>query len=427
MKLSIITPVHKTSAPYLEAAHFSLMTQELRGVEWEWIICPNNGGEVISPIANDGRVKIFPISDDEIEKYNSIGRLKAYACSKATGDVLIELDADDILTPDALLEIYKAFEDPEIMFAYSNSAAFQSETWEPKNVYSEYYGWKSRPFTYDGHDLVEMIAWPPAAQSIRRIEWAPNHVRCWRKSAYDALGGHDPEIKAGDDHDLVCRTYIKYGSKGMKHIDKCLYIYRVHETNSCVIYNDDVQVQTDQNYLKYSRQMANVWADDNKLTKLNLGGRINQIPGYTSVDLFDADEIMDLDEDWPIPDNSVGVIQASHIFEHLKDPVHTMNEAYRVLAPGGWLFIDVPSTDGRGAFQDPTHVSFWNQNSIWYYTNRDFARFIQPKYKGRFQVSRVVTWFPGDHEREHDIPTVQADLICLKGDYARRPAGEILI
>ena len=104
-----------------------------------------------------------------------------------------------------------------------------------------------------------------------------------------------------------------------------------------------------------------------------------------------------------------------------------MNEAYRVLAPGGWLFIDVPSTDGRGAFQDPGHVSFWNENSFWYYTNRDFARFIQPKYKGRFQASRVITWYPTEFEKQNDIPIVQADLIDLKPPYSDRFVGEILI
>jgi hypothetical protein len=103
-----------------------------------------------------------------------------------------------------------------------------------------------------------------------------------------------------------------------------------------------------------------------------------------------------------------------------------MNEAFRVLAPGGWLLIEVPSTDGRGAFQDPTHVSFWNENSIWYYTNRNFSRFI-PSFKGRFQNSRTVTYFPSEFERVHNMAVVQSDLIALKGDYAKRPVGEVLI
>ncbi len=38
--------------------------------------------------------------------------------------------------------------------------------------------------------------------------------------------------------------------------------------------------------------------------------------------------------------------------------------------------ILVPSTDGRGAFQDPTHVSFWNINSFMYYSI-EFPSYLQ--------------------------------------------------
>jgi len=45
-----------------------------------------------------------------------------------------------------------------------------------------------------------------------------------------------------------------------------------------------------------------------------------------------------------------------------------MRETHRCLSPQGWLLSQTLSTDRRGAFQDPTHVSFWNSNSFWYYT-----------------------------------------------------------
>jgi hypothetical protein len=44
-----------------------------------------------------------------------------------------------------------------------------------------------------------------------------------------------------------------------------------------------------------------------------------------------------------------------------------MNETHRVLVPGGRLDLFVPTTDGRGAFQDPTHVSFWTPNDLFYF------------------------------------------------------------
>jgi len=422
--LSIITPVHSKAAPFLRDTYESLKAQTVS--DWEWVTVLNSGGAIPDDIASDARVKVFALDDDDpTGEHNRIGRLKGFACSKAEGEILVELDADDLLVPTALEEIALAFSDPTVAMVYSNSADFKDGTWEA-STYSEYYGWRSRPFFHGQHELKETIAWPASPQMMRYVFWAPNHVRAWRAGAYRTVGGHDESIKTGDDHDLCCRFYIAYGAQGVKHIDKCLYLYRLHDSNSCVVNNADVQEQTKQNYLKHSRAMIVRWAKDQGTAMLDLGGRLNAWEGFTTVDLMDADVVTDLNDRWPFEDNSVGVIRASHIMEHLKDPVHAMNEAFRVLAPGGWLLIEVPSTDGRGAFQDPTHVSFWNENSIWYYTKKEFARFI-PKFEGRFQNSRTVTYFPSDFEREHNIPVVQADLIAVKGDYSLRPVGEVLM
>jgi len=366
----------------------------------------------------DSRVSSIIAKKDD----SRIGLLKALGCKSGSGDILVELDADDMLTPDALESLTETFSDPSVAMAYSNSASF-NEKWESESVYSEYYGWKRRPFFWKGHELIEMIAFPCNAEMMRRIEWAPNHVRAWRRAAYEKLGGHKPDLKVGDDHDLCCRFFIEYGPKAIRHIDKCLYLYRTHESNTCVVDNAAIQVQTDKNYLEYSRRLAVRQAKDDGLDIIDLGGRLNAWEGFKTVDLMDADVIADLNNDWPFADNSVGVIRASHVLEHLISPIHAMNEAHRVLAPGGWLLVDVPSTDGRGAFQDPAHATFWNANSFWYYTDRDYARFI-PSYIGRFQASRIVTWFPTEFEKQHNIPIVQADLIALKG---QRQAGEMKI
>jgi len=422
--ISIITPVHKLSQPYLTDAYNSLQTQTF--TDWEWIILKNGGGTVPKTIKTNKKVNVFSIKDDDpTGKHNNIGRLKKYAASKIKGEIIVELDADDILLPTALEKINSAFQNPKIAMVYSNDAEFKDKTWE-SSAYSNYWGWRHRSFFHQGHELKEMIAWKPGPHMMRRIEWAPNHVRAWRTTAYNAIGGHNEKLKTGDDHEFNCRFYIEYGAQGLKHIDECLYLYRVHDGNSCRLYNNDVQSQTLQNYLKFSRALAVRWAKDKNLRLVDLGGRLNAWKDFETVDLFDADIITDLEKPFPFEDNSVGIIRASHVFEHLHDPVHTMNEAYRILAPGGWLFIEVPSTDGRGAFQDPNHVSFWNENSIWYYINRDYARYI-PKYKGRFQNSRTITYFPTDFEKEHNIPIVQSDLICLKDPYDKRPVGEILI
>ena len=102
---------------------------------------------------------------------------------------------------------------------------------------------------------------------------------------------------------------------------------------------------------------------------LNLGCSDRHLPGYVNVDIVPpADELADLRQRWPWPDSSIAEIKAFDIIEHLPDKIHTMNELWRVLAPGGTVEIEVPTTEGRGADQDPQHCSYWNRNSFFYYT-----------------------------------------------------------
>ena len=130
--------------------------------------------------------------------------------------------------------------------------------------------------------------------------------------------------------------------------------------------------------------------------KLNLGCSDEQVHGYLNVDRWTppwatADNFLkvDLEKDWPWEDSSIQYIQAHDVIEHLADKMHTMNEIHRVLKPGGRVEIIVPTTEGRGAWQDPTHVSYWNRNSFLYWTEGDlhYERF-KAAYgmKGCFKV-----------------------------------------
>jgi len=58
-------------------------------------------------------------------------------------------------------------------------------------------------------------------------------------------------------------------------------------------------------------------------------------------------------------------------------------------------------------------VSFFNENSFWYYTDREFARRV-PQITCRFQVSRLVTYYPDAWHEQHEVPYVCANLIAVK-------------
>lgn len=407
MLLSIFTPHWAGTNPFLEDLYETILGQTYQ--DWEWVIVANNGGIVPAKIRTDSRVIVlnYPQSGD------SIGALKSFACGKCTGDVLVEVDADDLLTTDCLEELCRAFTDPEVCFAYSNSAQFKNHTWE-SYCYSSYWGWNHRPFHYRGHTLTEMISFPPCPQAMRAVYWSPNHVRAWRSIAYRALGGHSSDMAVIDDYDLLCRTYLYEGK--MHHIDKCLYLYRVHEAQTTRTKNAIIQEKNGRVYEKYIRTMVETWARRNNLALIDLGAAHGKPEGYIGLDLERSDIRCDLTKGIPLDDNSVGIIRACDFVEHIWDAVSLMNEIHRVLVPGGWAFIDVPSTDGRGAFQDPTHVSFWNQNSFWYYTDPTYAKYV-PRITARFQASRVTTWFPSAWHKENAIPYVSAQLLALKPGY----------
>lgn len=413
MTISVFTPVHKNDPDILNELYKSLVAQTRQPDEW--VILFNGEAKNSQIQARENWIKIF-----KSDVTANIGFLKASCCEYATGDILVEVDWDDQLTPNALEEIEFAFEAPEIVFFYSNCVEYKPDG--TSNIYSAQYGWKTRPFGPNA-EWSQLVAFPNTAQYMRRIEWAPNHIRAFRKTAYDQIGGYDKTLAVGDDHDLICRFYISFGQSGFYHFDGCLYWYRIHDGNTCngQNRNSEIQRQVDANYCRHSEAMYIRWAKDNDLMRIDLGGRIGCPPDYLSVDLHSADIIEDLNRPWEeFEDNSVGVIRAYHILEHLDDPIHFFNEAYRVLAPGGFLLIEVPSVNGMGAFGDPTHKKFFNLLTFEYFTNQRFARFIQPQYEGRFQKARVVEYWWTDPK----IPVISAQLIALKGWYDERWCGE---
>lgn len=416
MKISIFTATHNP--------HFLLETyRSIKHQPYdEWVIYPNHGIEISdipTEIRNDSRTKIVANSIMD-GLYGNIGAIKQFVCSKCSGDILVELDHDDLLVNNAISRIANAFRNPDVVFVYSNSAEFDHPGYSPR-MYDMSYGWEYRDFYWDGKLFKEAISPELTPYHASLILWAPNHVRAFRRTAYEAVGGHNPNLSICDDQDLMCRLYFQ---GKWKHIDECCYLYRVHGENSWLQRNADIQTEMYKIQKHYVRSMAEDWAVKNALPMIDLGGRFNSPAGYLAVDIKGGDIVTDLNKRWPLEDSSVGIVRAFDIIEHLPDKTHTMSEIHRVLVPGGCAFIEVPSTDGRGAWQDPTHQSFWNENSFLYYTSQDQAQYIDNN-SIRFLPIVSETYFPNDWCQQKNIPYVRADLLCLKDGY--QPMGLINI
>jgi predicted SAM-dependent methyltransferase len=124
--------------------------------------------------------------------------------------------------------------------------------------------------------------------------------------------------------------------------------------------------------------------------KLNLGSGRRKLDGFVNVDKnpsMSPDLVHDVEVGLPFQDNVFDEVRAHDFLEHIHPDkvIFVMEEIWRVLRPNGVLDHFTPSTCGLGAFQDPTHRSFWNRNSWFYYCDDAYRALynIAAKFEGR--------------------------------------------
>ena len=208
--VTVFTPAYNTGARIHRP--FQSLREQIY-TNWEWIIVDDSddGGQtfkLLSNLANkDHRIQVFK----PWEHSGIIGKIKHWACSLGKGHILVELDHDDELTDYALDYVVKGFREfPEAGFLYTDCA----EIYENGANLTYRKGWA---FGYGSYTDVEYKgrlyksgnAGNINAKTIRHIISAPNHIRAWRKSFYESIGGHNKELHVADDYEIIVRTFLQ--------------------------------------------------------------------------------------------------------------------------------------------------------------------------------------------------------------------------
>lgn len=401
MLLSVFTPSHDTK--HLKETYDSLSMQQ--HTEWEWIIGLN--GEAKLPndecFHKDKRVKPFNLRTTKAD----IGALKYTCCQRAIGEVLVELDHDDLLWPDVMTHIVKAIEDGAD-FVFSDAASYDEEKNRPV-WYNLQHGWETYAVKLYGKALIATRNFPITPRSLCEVYYAPDHVRCWRKSFYDKIGGHDMALSVGDDHDLICRSYIARGK--FAHTGTVGYVYRFHPGNTVKVRSALIQKQTQANKAKYIHKLIDEWGRREKLRFINLETHVEWQENLPQLQNVKSD--------------SVSCIRAYNVLHWIPQEKvsEVFEEFYRVLAPGGWICCQVYSTNGPGAFV-PCANSYWNLLTFDYFCDRQRALEIQP-FRGRFQLVQCYEAYANiSREKAINRISVYADLCAIKN---QRQAGLVLI
>ncbi len=166
--------------------------------------------------------------------------------------------------------------------------------------------------------------------------------------------------------------------------------------------------------------------------KLNLGCGMIHSKGYVNIDIDQVaapDLLLDVEEGLPYEDNTVDEVRAIDFLEHIHQDkvVFVMQEIHRVLKPQGVLHYYTPSTDGRGAFQDPDHRSYWNMNTWMYFTDP-----VVEKLRPHYPLFEIIAMRNFTSDEEQKVIHTEGKLKPVKKvtfqDFPRKaPAGKLEI
>ncbi len=397
MKLSLFTPTHRPT--YLLETYHSLNLQTV--TDWEWVIVPN-GRNVTIPEAiwRDPRVRLV----DGSAASSNVGELKRLACDAATGDVLIELDHDDLLVPGQTLATVREKFQAGAGFVYSDAAVFRF-TAQPR-AYQEYaysaaHGWTNYELKVYGRRFLASACFDITPRSLAEIYYCPDHLRSWSRQAYYDAGGHNKWLSVGDDHELMIKTYLN-GTK-FAHTGGCHYLYRVHDKNTVAERNQTIQQITGQLRDSYLPRLIQAWLTRTGYAALDLTQlrRTGWNPDKHLLQGFGADQYGHI-----IAKAELQWFSGSQVREF-------MNEAYKALVPGGYLTIIVPDAQSGAGYADVEWRSRFSAMSMYPYTRR--AATGNNKVQCRFQQINCTDDYLSDWHRESGFKYLRFELVALKG------------
>ncbi len=199
--ISVIMPVYEPPRACLEAAVRSVQHQIYQN--WELCVCDDAGeaSSVFDDLQNsasaDGRIKLT-----RSERNLGIGAASNAAAALATGEFLVFLDHDDLLTPDALAEVALHLDtNPDTDFVYSDD------------------------------DKIDLAGERFAPQF--KPNWSPelllsymyfSHLSAVRRGLFIELGGIREGYDGSQDYDFALRATER--ARRVGHIPKILYHWR---------------------------------------------------------------------------------------------------------------------------------------------------------------------------------------------------------
>jgi GT2 family glycosyltransferase len=242
-KISIIMPVYNPPVEYLKAAIESVLEQQYDNLEL-CIADDCSTNEQVTRMLHTYSIRESRIKVVFRTENGHISACSNSALSLATGDYVLCLDHDDLLTPNCTFEIVKQINaQPDVEIIYSDEDKVDDN------------GTFSNPYLK-----------PDFAPDNLFAKNYITHITVYKKQLLDKLGGYRIGFEGSQDYDLILRA-TDLTSK-ICHIPKILYHWRIHPLSA-----------SQQEDVKPYAFIAAKKALEETLVRRNLSGEVQYLPG----------------------------------------------------------------------------------------------------------------------------------------------------
>ncbi|MGB6687924.1 MAG: methyltransferase domain-containing protein [Terracidiphilus sp.] len=124
----------------------------------------------------------------------------------------------------------------------------------------------------------------------------------------------------------------------------------------------------------------------------------------------------------PLEDHSVDEFLLSHVIEHVRNTLPLMQELHRVAKPDAKATIRVPYGGSDDAWEDPTHVRSYFQQSFGYFSQPNYWR-ADYGYRGDWQTERLYLVVSKQVYADMDAGAILKDVIAKRNVVLEMVAG----
>lgn len=244
--ITYITPIYKSRVNDLKLIYRCLMQQTSQN--WFWVIYDDNHAHYndivfvenfISDITkSDNRVKYIPYYYKPLK---GSGPAKNMAFIKTLeiinpnqSSVFCELDHDDLISKDCTETILFYKEKYDFDFLHANTIVLNDPF---KPAMKNYCGMKNFQHPIYGYYEFGDYVWAFCHIDNILSKRITMNIRCYDRFFYEEIGGFDPEVKFGEDFDILIRITQK--AEKIVYVDKELYFYNFNKKCSSASLNCD--------------------------------------------------------------------------------------------------------------------------------------------------------------------------------------------